>query len=79
MEYRDLMKVPDKTIWERVFENYLGRLAQGVGSRMKDGNSTIFFVHPSKIPSHKKITYGQIAVDIRPFKAERYRVRLTVG
>lgn len=45
----------------------------------KNGNSTIFFVHLSDIPSHKKITYERLVVDIRPLKAERYRVLLKVG
>ena len=43
------------------------------------GNSTTFFIHPSKIPTHKKVTYGCLVVDIRPLKEEKYRVRITVG
>ena len=46
---------------------------------MPTGNSTIFFIHPSKIPAHKKITYGRLVMDIRPLKDEKYRVRITVG
>ena len=47
--------------------------------RMPTDNSTIFFIHPSEIPTHKKITYGRLVVDIRPLKEEKYRVCITVG
>ena len=46
---------------------------------MPTGNSTIFFIHPSEIPTHKKITYGRLVADIRPLKEEQFRVRITVG
>ena len=46
---------------------------------MPTGNSTIFFIHPSEIPAHKKVTYVHLVVDIRPLKDEKYRVRITVG
>ena len=36
-EYRNLIKVPDKAIWQKTLENYLGHLAQGVGSRIPKG------------------------------------------
>ena len=46
---------------------------------MPTGNSTIFFIHPRKIPAHKKVTYVRLVVDIRPLKDEKHRVRITVG
>ena len=46
---------------------------------MLTNNSTIFFIHPSEIPAHKKAPYGRLVVDIRPLKEEKYRVRITVG
>ena len=46
---------------------------------MPTGNSKIFFIHPSKIPTYKKVTYGRLVLDIRPLKEEKYRVRITVG
>jgi hypothetical protein len=36
-EYRHLVKGLQKDIWTRGFTNGLGRLAQGVGDRMKPG------------------------------------------
>ena len=53
--------------------------AQGVKDSMPTVNSTIFFIHLSEIPAHKKVTYSRLVVDIRPLKEEKYRVRITVG
>ena len=79
LEYRHLIQGPDKDIWVKALANDCGRLAQGVKDRMPTGNSTIFFIHPGEIPTHKKVTYGRLVVDIRPLKDEKYRVRITVG
>ena len=46
---------------------------------MPTDNSKIFFIHPRKIPTHKKFTYGRFVVDIIPLKDEKYCVRITVG
>ena len=54
-EYRHLSKGPDAHIWIRSLANDLGRLAQGVGTRMPSGTNTVFYIHPSKIPKHKKV------------------------
>ena len=79
LEYRHLIQGPDKYIWVKALANDFGSLAQGVKYRMPTGNSTIFFIHPSDIPTHKKVTYGRLVLDIRPLKEEKYRVRITVG
>ena len=46
---------------------------------MPTGNSTIFFIHPSEIPAHKKVTFGRLVVDIQPLKDEKYRVGINIG
>ena len=79
LEYIHLMKSPDQQIWETAFANDLGRLTQGIGTRMPTGNDTIIFIHHSDIPLHKKVTYGRLVVDICPLKDKKYRVRRTVG
>ena len=79
LEYRHLIKGPDSQIWKKSLANDFGRLAQGVGTRMKSGTNTIFFVHPSKIPQHKKVTYARLVADLRPLKSEVHRVRVTIG
>ena len=79
LEYRHLIQVPDKYIWVKSLVDDFGRLAQGVKYRMPTGNSTIFFIHPSKIPSQNKFTYCRLVVDIRPLKHKKYLVRIIVG
>ncbi len=37
------------------------------------------FIHKSNIPLDRKITYANFVCDLRPFKTELYRVRMTVG
>ena len=79
LEYRHLIKRPTKSIWENSFSNEIGRLAQGVGTRMPYGTNTIFFIPKDKVPAGRTVTYGRIVAKIRPQKAETYRTRLTVG
>jgi len=64
---------------EKSSANEFGRLAQGVGNRIK-GTSTIFFVPKSDVPfKTSKTTYGKIVCNIKPHKKETHRTRLTVG
>jgi hypothetical protein len=79
LEYRHLIKGPNKAVWIRAFANDLGMLAQGVGSRHPTGTNTIFFIPPTKIPVGRKVTYGRLCADIHPYKLKCNRVRLTVG
>ena len=79
LEYRQLIKSPDKEIWSKALANDLGRLAQGIGSRMKTGTNTIKFIHPKHIPKGKKVTCCKLVASIRPLKAEKNRVRVTIG
>jgi hypothetical protein len=78
-EYKHLIQGPDKELWIKSFENELGRLAQGVGSRMPTGTKTVFFIKRSQMPNGRKVTYGRIVVSIRPEKKETHRTQLTVG
>jgi hypothetical protein len=61
------------------FANELGRLAQGVRTRMPSGTNTCFFIPKSNVPNDRKVTYGRIVASIRPQKKETHRTRLTVG
>ena len=54
LEYQHLSKVPNAKIWQRVLENDLGRLAQGVRLIMPKGTNTIF-IHPRTIPNERKV------------------------
>ena len=40
LEYTYLIKGPTKSIWEILFANEIGRLSQGVGTRMPSGKTT---------------------------------------
>lgn len=78
-EYKHLIQGPDKELWTTSFANELGRLAQGVGSRMPTGTKTVFFINKLQVPKGRKATYGRIIVGICPEKKETHRTRLTVG
>ena len=78
LEYAALSRGPDKEKWVQSLANDFGRLAQGVGNRIR-GNNTMFFIRPSKIPTGRKVTYLRLVSTIRPNKAEINRVRITVG
>ena len=68
---------PDR--WDTSFANEIGRLAQGVGTRMPQGSNNIFFIRRSTVPSGKTITYANPVCDYRPTKDAPCRVRLTLG
>ena len=81
MNYRQLMQSPKhKEVWSRSSANEFGRLAQGVGGRVK-GTNTITFIRKSDVPHdrRKDVTYGQFVCSIRPEKEEMHRTRFTVG
>jgi hypothetical protein len=79
MEYRALATDPStKATWIHSYANELGRLAQGVGQRVR-GTDTIFFIPYNAVPPGRTVTYGRIVCDYRPQKTEPERTRLTVG
>jgi hypothetical protein len=79
--YRQLMQsTKHKEKWSKSSANEFGRLANGVGGRIK-GTNTIKFIQKRDVPSHrmKDVTYGQFVCCIRPEKAETHRTRFVVG
>ena len=81
LNYRQLMRNPKyKKEWSISSANEFGRLADGVGGRIK-GTNTIKFIHRHDVPKErmKDVTYGQFVCTIRPEKAEKNRTRFTVG
>ena len=64
------MRTPAKKIWETSLANNLGRLAQGVGTRMKKGNINIRFVARRAVPADRKVTYACLVAELRPHKKE---------
>ena len=79
LEYWHLIRVPNGDTWIRDLANDLGRLAQGVGTRMPTGTNNVFFIEKSAIPQGRKVTYARMVASIRPTKSEVNRVRVTVG
>jgi hypothetical protein len=79
MEYRQLIADPATCeTWQKSTANEFGRLAQGVGGRIK-GTDTITFIRHHEMPQDRQATYPRFVCSERPQKAERHRTRMTVG
>ena len=81
LEYRQLLRHPKLgPAWNTSGANEIGRLAQGVGGRIK-GTNTINFIRKGEVPPErfKDCTYGRFVCVVRPQKAEPNRTRLTAG
>jgi hypothetical protein len=82
LNYRQLLQHPKyKKEWSLSSANEFGRLAQGVGGRIKNPTNTIRFIHENEIPKERRkdVTYGSFVCTVRPEKAEPNRTRFTVG
>ena len=79
LEYQHLIHGPNSDTWIKALANNLGRLSQGVGTRMPTGTNTVFFAVKSSISQGRKFTYARMVASIIPTKAEVNRVRVTVG
>ena len=79
LKYWHLIRGPNGDTWIRALANDLGRLAQGVSTRMPTGTNTVFFVAKSATPHGRKVTYFQMVASIRPTKAKMNCLRVTVG
>ena len=53
-------------------------MAQGNIHGVK-GTDTISFIQQQDVPRNREVTYATYVLDHRPLKAEKYRVRMTVG
>eukprot|EP00957_Ditylum_brightwellii_P048996 3717602-Ditylum_brightwellii.AAC.1 len=67
-----------RTTWLPSTSNELGRLAGGIPGQV-EGSNTIGFIKRNAIPKGEKITYANMVCDYKLLKAEKYRVRLTIG
>ena len=82
MNYRQLMQsATHKEVWSKSSANEFGRLANGVGGRIKNPTNTIKFIRRGEVPHDRRrdVTYGQFVCTIRPEKEEQHRTRFTVG
>ncbi len=81
LNYRQLLNSPKhRDVWTLSSADEFGRLAQGVGTRIK-GTDTIKFIPRSMVPQERMcdVTYGKFVWDYRPQKESPFRTRLTVG
>ena len=53
LEHRHLIKGTNRKLWEQALANDLGRLAQGVGSRMPSGTNAMFLFILARCPKIK--------------------------
>ena len=82
LNYRQLMRNEKyREVWSRSSANEFGRLANGVGGRIKNPTNTIKFIHERDVPTdrRKDVTYGSFVCSVRPEKKEQERTRFTVG
>ena len=79
MDLRQLLQVPQKSIWRTILANNLGRLTQGIGTHMPRGTNTVFCVPKSSVPANLKLTYSRTFATIQPHKTKVNRVRVTVS
>ena len=81
LKYRQLINHPKLgEKWSKSSANEFGRLANGVGGRVK-GTNTIKFIKTSNVPSNRRrdVTYGQFVCTVRPEKSEKNGKRFVVG
>jgi Reverse transcriptase (RNA-dependent DNA polymerase) len=82
-EYKELSTSSDGPRWKLGMCKELSRLFQGFQSIHPEhtvhGTNTCIFIKPEDIPTNKKPTYIRIVSELRPHKADPYRVRCTVG
>ena len=82
LNYKQLMRDPKyKKNWSTSSANEFGRLANGVGGRIKNPTNTIKFIRRKDIPGsrRKDVTYGSFVCNVRNEKAEKNRTRFVVG
>ena len=81
LNYRQLRRDPKYKIqWDKSAANEFGRLADGVGNRVK-GTKTIEFIRKCDVPQSrmKDVTYGSFVSNVRNEKTEKNRTRFVVG
>ena len=82
LNYRQLLRNEKyREAWSLSSANEFGRLANGIGGRIKNPTNTIEFIFQHEVPTErmKDVTYGQFVCTVRPEKAEPNRTRFTVG
>jgi hypothetical protein len=82
LNYRQLTRSTKyREAWSLSPANKFGRLANGIGGRIKNPTNTIEFIFQHKVPTErmKDVTYGQFVCTVQPEKAESNQTQFTVG
>ena len=82
LNYKQLMRYPKyKKRWSNSYANEFGRLANGVGGRIKNLTNKIKFIRKNYVPNdrQKDVTYGFYVCNVRNEKAEKNRTHFVVG
>ena len=82
LNYKQLMLYPKyKKYWITLSANEFGRLANGVGGRIKNTTNTINFIRKKDVPisRRKDVTYGSFVCNVRNEKTEKNRTRFVIG
>ena len=80
LNYRQLLHgAKYKKQWSTSSTNEFGRLANGIGNRIKNPTNPIHFIHRKDSPQEcrKDVTYGSFVCSVRPEKKEKNRTRFT--
>jgi hypothetical protein len=81
LNYRQLMRSTKyREAWSLSSANKFGRLANGIGGRIKNPTNTIEFIFQHEVPTErlKDVTYGQFVCTVRLEKAEPNQTWFTV-
>ena len=81
LNYRQLFRSAKyKKQWSTSSANKFGRLANGVGNRIKNPTNTIQFIRKKDIPQdcRKDVTCGSFVCSVQTEKKEKNRTRFTV-
>ena len=81
LNYRQLIQHPAiGEQWRHSSSNEFGRLAQGIGGRIK-GTDTMRFIPKQQVPEDRMrdVTYGKFVCNVRPEKDEVNRTRFVVS
>ena len=82
LNYKQLMRDPKyKKRWSISSANEFGRLANGVGGRIKNTTNTINFINKKDVPNYRRkdVTYQSFVWNVRNEKAEKNRMHFVVG
>jgi hypothetical protein len=79
LEYKQLKIGADSAKWLQAASNEISRLAQGADPTTPSGTDTIHFIRHTDKPKDRIATYLRIVSALKPNKAEKHRIRFTVG